>query len=558
MRVTRTVALYMCAFLAALFVAGAANASAAPPFMKSWGYGVSTGAALFETCTTSCLAGRNPGVGPGGALWYPKGAAVSPTTGDVFVTNELRRVDVYSSSGMFLRAFGGGVAGGSGPQVCTTSCSSGSSGTGPGELAIPWGIAVDGSGNVVVSEFTNDRVSVFTEAGAFVRTFGSGVLDRPRGVALNGSGNVLVVDAANSRVVEFTLAGAYLGTFGTDGTGAGQLRNPNGIGVGPSGNVMVSDSDNHRVDEFSPTGSFIRTFGYGVNTGAAAPEVCTSSCRAGVPGAGAGQLTGPGGLAVDANGRLLVSDGANARINMYTETGSFLESFGSEGSGAGEFLGPVGLALDGEGYAIVADTYNHRVAVFDVAGLRAPTGLTVVPEAWQVTLTWNPVDNAESYNIYVDGQLYQQVGSDLLSTSVFAVAGQPTRYQVSAFVQGVESARSASVTATATEFPQWDPEPPTDPTDPAVAAPARPKLKKLTGTTVTVTLPKAKRGTVLVLYVRAAHGPRVKVKGKPDRTGKLTVKRLKRNTSYQLTLVAVRGGQRSAASAPLKVKTKRR
>src|SRR3954454_7546413 len=110
MRVVRRVAMYVCASLAGLFVAaGAANASAAQPFVKSWGYGVSTGASQFETCTTSCRAGVSSS-GGGGSLWYPSDAAISPTTGDVFVTNEMLRVEVFSSGGAFLRAFGGGVA----------------------------------------------------------------------------------------------------------------------------------------------------------------------------------------------------------------------------------------------------------------------------------------------------------------------------------------------------------------------------------------------------------------------------------------------------------------
>ena len=550
MRVMRTVALYMCASLAVLFVvAGAANASAAAPFTKSWGYGVSTGAGQLETCTTSCREGVSGGGGDG-ALWYPMGAAVSPTTGNVFVTNGLARVEVYSSSGGFVRAFGGGA----------------------GQLLQPWGIAVDASRNVVVSDFTSNRVSVFTEAGAFVRTFGSGELNKPRGVALDGSGNVFVVDSGNSRVVEFTLAGTLVRTFGSDGTGAGELESPDGpgggpdgIGIGPSGNVIVSDAGNHRVDEFSPTGSFIQAFGYGVSTGAAALEVCVSSCRAGIGGGDDGQLKFPAGLAVDADGRLLVSDNLNGRINVYTETGSFLRSFGSYGSGAGELGGGVRLAVDGAGNAIVADTYNHRVDVFDylfetgappIVPHGAPTGLTAIPGAWQVTLTWNPVSRAEGYNIYADGTLVQQVGSLLHSTSVFALAGQPSRYEVAAFEQGVESERSASVTATATDFPQppVDPQPPPVRTNVAVARPAKPKLKKVTGTTVTVALPKAPKGTVLVLYVRAANGTRIKVKGK----SKLTIRHLKRNTRYELRLVAVKGAHHSAPSTLLKVKTKRK
>jgi DNA-binding beta-propeller fold protein YncE len=158
------------------------------------------------------------------------GAAVS-ATGNVLVGNlDLNRVDVFSRDGSFVRTFGGGVAGGAGPQTCTTGCSYGSSGGGAGDLSAPWGVATDMSGHVVVAEFGNDRVSVFTESGAFVRTFGWGVttgagalevctsnchagipgpgagqLDHPRGVALDGAGNVFVVDALNDRVEEFTL-----------------------------------------------------------------------------------------------------------------------------------------------------------------------------------------------------------------------------------------------------------------------------------------------------------------------------------------------------------------
>jgi len=390
MRLLRTVGMPLCALVAALILVAPSAARADTGFFKAWGFGVSTGARQFETCTATCHASLGFGLGEPGELWYPEGAAVS-AAGNVLVANtDFNRIEVFSGSGSFIRAFGGGVAGGAGLQVCTTTCTFGSSGGGAGELAKPWGVATDASGDVVVADSQNHRVSVFTETGTFVRSFGWGVstganalevctsncragipgtaagqLDTPRALALDGAGHVLVADDVNDRVEEYDLGGAYVRSFG-----AGQMSNPLGIAVGSSGDVFVSDNANHRVDVFSPSGAFVRMFGWGVNTGAAALETCTSGCRAGISGAGAGQMSYPAGLVVDAAGRVLVSDNVNGRINVYTESGAFVRSVGSAGTGAGQLAGAAGLAVDGAGRVFAADTYNQRVDVF---GYQFPT-----------------------------------------------------------------------------------------------------------------------------------------------------------------------------------------
>jgi hypothetical protein len=125
--------------------AGASRGGARRPrghrLRQGLGRGVSTGAQQFESCTTTCQAGR-AGVGDAGDLWGAMGAAVS-ATGNVLVGNlDLNRVDVFSRDGSFVRTFGGGVAGGAGLQTCTTGCSYGSSGGGAGALSAPWGRCV--------------------------------------------------------------------------------------------------------------------------------------------------------------------------------------------------------------------------------------------------------------------------------------------------------------------------------------------------------------------------------------------------------------------------------
>jgi YVTN family beta-propeller protein len=85
--------------------------------------------------------------------------------------------------------------------------------------------------------------------------------------------------------------------------------------------------------------------------------------------------------------RILVVDSVNDRLQAFDELGNFVSAYGGPGSGPGHFQDPQGLAVDGEGRVIVADTGNNRLQVlgFDgnnwryigsiTAGFLAPTGV---------------------------------------------------------------------------------------------------------------------------------------------------------------------------------------
>lgn len=125
------------------------------------------------------------------------------------------------------------------------------------EVQLDNGVAIDGSGNVYISDPGNGRIQKFTGTGTFVTKWGSpgtgdGQFDSPDDVATDAGGNVYVVDRGNSRIQKFTGAGTFITKWGSPGTGNGEFRNPVGLAIDGSGDVYVADSGNNRIQEFAP------------------------------------------------------------------------------------------------------------------------------------------------------------------------------------------------------------------------------------------------------------------------------------------------------------------
>jgi DNA-binding beta-propeller fold protein YncE len=72
---------------------------------------------------------------------------------------------------------------------------------------------------------------------------------------------------------------------------------------------------------------------------------------------------GPRDIAVDADGRIFVTDTGNKRIVVFDQDGNFITQFGSTGFDLGQFDEPVGIALDMNGNVYIADTWNQRIQV---------------------------------------------------------------------------------------------------------------------------------------------------------------------------------------------------
>jgi len=269
-----------------------------------------------------------------------------------------------------------------------------------GHLDFPEGVAIGPDGNVYLSDDGNNRIAVYAPAGGFLRTFGGGQLNGPEGMAFDAAGNLFVASEENDRVVEFDSQGAVVRSFGGSGTGAGKLQAPEGVAVDQQGNVFVPEFFNARVSVFTTQGVFKRAFGWGVATGAAALQVCTTSCLAGSSGGGAGQLSQPRQPAVDAAGNVYVADDPNARIDVFTAQGAFKRAFGrnvggagvdvctvtcsagASGSAAGQLSNPTAVAVSPAGEVFVTDGngLNNRISVFSAQGaFHRAFGFDVIP-----------------------------------------------------------------------------------------------------------------------------------------------------------------------------------
>src|SRR5919201_6553511 len=136
------------------------------------------------------------------------------------------------------------------------------------------------------------------------------------------------------------------------------LRNPRSLAIGPNGNLYVTDA-NQRITVISPSGKVIRRWGR--------------------PGSGRGEFrfvghdpSDPndinGKVAVGPDGLVYVSDGGNARVQVFTGQGRFVRQFGSFGSGKAQFLSPTGLAVDRDGNVYVVDDQPGTLSKFSAKG----------------------------------------------------------------------------------------------------------------------------------------------------------------------------------------------
>ena len=81
-----------------------------------------------------------------------------------------------------------------------------------------------------------------------------------------------------------------------------------------------------------------------------------------------GGLEGPGGVAINQRGEVVVTENKGHCVSVFSPSGKKLRSFGTHGFGHGQFQGPDGVAVDGEGNILVTDYENDRIQKFTEEG----------------------------------------------------------------------------------------------------------------------------------------------------------------------------------------------
>ncbi len=289
------------------------------------------------------------------------------------------------------------------------------------------GAAVDHSGNLVISDYKDERIRVVAKttgtfygramtAGHIYSVAGDGTrgfsgdggpatgaeLDDPWGVQVDSAGNLVFADLANGRIrvvaeqtgtfygIAMTAGDIYTvagdGTQGFSGDGgpatSAELNAPRGVALDAAGNLIIADTGNGRVRVVAASSG--TSYGQAMTAG----DIYT------VAGDGDGRFSGNGapafssgmsvdGVAVDAAGNLLIADGPNNMVHVVAaQTGTYFGQAmtagfiytiagdgkaGSSGNGgpgtSAELANPEGVTVDGSGNVVIADDGSYLVRV---------------------------------------------------------------------------------------------------------------------------------------------------------------------------------------------------
>ncbi len=267
----------------------------------------------------------------------------------------------------------GGFAGDGGPATAA-------------QLSGQVGLAVDGNGNLFIADRGNNRIRRIAAATGIITTIaGTGVvggdgdggpatqaeLNVPTGVAVDGAGNVYITDIGNQRIRRIsaadgkisTIAGTGTAGFSGDGGPAASaqvnLAYPATLSFDAAGDLYFADRSNHRIRKIAlATGVITTVAGTGV---------------AGYSGDGTGPagtaLSFPTSVAFDSAGNMIIADSGNNRVRR-VRLASSLRTISAVS--AASFSQTTGLAAEGIGAAFGS---NLAASTAMASSLPLPTSL---------------------------------------------------------------------------------------------------------------------------------------------------------------------------------------
>lgn len=174
-------------------------------------------AGTYQMQLGSCSSGACTVTSTNGAFNGPTGIAFNPS-GNIWVTDTGgNRVEEFNSAGTYLSQIG-----------CSSgACTATSSKYGFND---PLAIAFDPSGNIWIDDNGNNRLVEFSPAGSFLGVYGCSIIGQcsygdgnggfsfttstVNGIAIDGGGDIWVSDTGNERVEQLSPAGTYLSQLG--------------------------------------------------------------------------------------------------------------------------------------------------------------------------------------------------------------------------------------------------------------------------------------------------------------------------------------------------------
>jgi sugar lactone lactonase YvrE len=205
-----------------------------------------------------------------------------------------------------------------------------------------------------------------------------------------------VANVPDGRIVVFHRgpAVASVVVFGPDARAASSwdanVGLAHGMRVDREGHLWLTDAGRHRVIKATVDGEILLELG--------TPDVKGDDERT---------FNAPTDLAFGADGSIYVSDGyGNNRVVQLDPDGGFIRSWGRRGSGPGEFDTPHSVAVAPDGRVMVSDRHNHRIQIFDPEGryltewnhLGATQCLTIGPRGDLWAMTHRSIDEILSFD----------------------------------------------------------------------------------------------------------------------------------------------------------------
>lgn len=259
------------------------------------------------------------------------------------------------------------------------------------QLNFPGAVAIDQQGHVYIADTMNHRIrKVDANSGLITTIAGTGqkrwsgdggpavaaALNEPTALALDEKGRLYIADQSNHRVrrldldtgVITTVAGTGEAGYAGDGMPGYEatLSGPSGLAIGVDGTLYIADTFNGRIRKVDVNTHIITTVAGD-----------SSEYRyQGNPHEFSTSLSRPYGIALEADGHLLVTDSDSHLIRRWHAQKKIITRVAGNGSAGYNGDGrvplesslnyPFGVAVDRQGNIYIADTFNHRIRMIAV------------------------------------------------------------------------------------------------------------------------------------------------------------------------------------------------